>query len=118
MNTRSVKTRCLTAFECIMPMDCTGYILKYRALSYAPSNWSHTYTYLAKRDIVEYEQCSHESPGLACCEDPEVTVTARLFEHCVSAAVKNPTSSQLESLIEQCSHWAPLILADFIKNTK
>ena len=52
---------------------------------------------LQKRDIVEYEQCSHESPGLACCEDPEVTVTARLLEHCVFAAVKTPTSPQQES---------------------
>ena len=48
--------------------------------------------------------CSHESPGLACCEYPEITVTARLFEHCVLAAMKTPTSPQLESLVEQCAH--------------
>ena len=67
---------------------------------------------LQKRDTVEYEQCFYESPGLACCEDPEVMVTARLFEHCVLAAVKTPTSPQQESLVEQCSHWVPLILTD------
>ena len=38
---------------------------------------------LHKRFIVEYEQGSHVSPGLACSENPAVTVRARLFEHCV-----------------------------------
>ena len=45
---------------------------------------------LQKRDIVEYEQCSYESTGLACCEDPEVTVTVRLFEHYIfTVALQN-----------------------------
>ena len=51
---------------------------------------------LHKRCIDEYEQCSHISPGLACCENPAVTVRARLFEHCVLAVVKNPSFSQIE----------------------
>ena len=83
-----------------MTMDCTGSILKYRALKLE----SHKCLSCKKIDIVEHEQCSHESPGLACCEDPEVKVMASLFEHCVLAAVKTLTSPQLESLVEQCSH--------------
>ena len=67
---------------------------------------------LHKRCIDEYEHCSHVSPGLACCENPAVTVRARLFEHCFLAAVKNPTSPQLKSLVEQSSHCVSPILAD------
>ena len=37
------------------------------------SNWRRAYAYIAKKDIVEYEYCSHESLGFGCFEDPGVS---------------------------------------------